>query len=109
MVRLDDQCVPKWIRGCEMLELPADLMVTEHLLNTLPLSVKIWVEERRCQELGRGKEEAAQLADDYIRARKQTKPTKQSEDKAIDPLSNAITVGKKVMYPGTALIVRRKK
>ena len=56
VVQLDDQCVPKWIRGCEMLELLADLMVTEHLLNTLPLSVKSWVEERRCQELGRGKE-----------------------------------------------------
>ena len=45
------------------------------------------------------------MADDYIRARKQTKPTKQSEDKAIDAQSNAITVGKKVMYPDTALIV----
>ena len=56
----------------------ADLMVKEQLLNTLPMNVKIWVEERRPGTA----EEAAQLADDYFRARKQAaQPLKPSEGK----------------------------
>ena len=43
----------------------ADLMVKAQLLNTLPVNVKIWVEERRPKTA----EEAAQLADDYSQAR----------------------------------------
>ena len=63
-----DNVFGKWTRGCETLEQLADLMVTEQLLNTLPLSIKIWVEERRLKTA----EKAAQLANNYIRACKQT-------------------------------------
>ena len=56
----------------------ADLMVKGQLLNTLLVNVKIWVEERRPKTA----EEAAQLVNDYFRARKQaTHPFKQIKGK----------------------------
>ena len=76
-VRLND-FFRRWTRSCATVEQLADLMVKEQLLNTLPVNVKIWVEERRPKTA----EEAAQLADDYFRARKQaTHPFKQIEGK----------------------------
>ena len=76
-VRLND-VFRKWTRSCTTVEQLADLMVKEQLLNTLPMNVKIWVEERRPGTA----EEAAQLADDYFRARKQAaQPFKPSEGK----------------------------
>ena len=76
-VRLND-VFRRWTRSCATVEQLADLMVREQLLNTLPVNVKIWVEERRPKTT----EEAAQLADDYLRARKQaTQPFKQVEGK----------------------------
>ena len=81
VVRLNDD-FRKWTRECDTVEQLADLMVMEQLLNTLPENVKIWVEERRPKT----SEEAARLADDYLRARKQTKLTKPAgpEDKAVE-------------------------
>ena len=81
VVRLND-VFRKWTRECDTVEQLADLMVMEQLLNTLPVNVKIWVEERRPKT----SEEAARLADDYLRARKQTKLTKPAvpEDKTAE-------------------------
>ena len=62
-VRLND-VFRRWTRSCATLEQLVDLMVSEQLLNTLPVNVKIWVEERRLKTA----EEAAQLADDCLRA-----------------------------------------
>ncbi|KAL5516201.1 hypothetical protein EMCRGX_G001479 [Ephydatia muelleri] len=76
-VRLND-VFRKWTRSSTTVEQLADLMVKEQLLNTLPVNVKIWVEERRPGTA----EEAAQLADDYFLARKQAaQPFKPSEGK----------------------------
>ena len=70
------------VRGCYMVEQLADLMVMEQLLNTLPVNVKIWVEEKRPKT----SEKAARLADDFLRARKQTKLAKPAspEDKTAE-------------------------
>ena len=45
VVRLND-VFWKWTRECDTVEQLADVMVMGQLLNTLPVNVKIWVEER---------------------------------------------------------------
>ena len=46
-----------------------DLVVLEQLINALPEEIRDWVKERKPKT----SEEASQLADDYVQARKQAK------------------------------------
>ena len=76
VVRLND-VFRKWTtRECDTVEQLADLMAIEQLLNTLPVNVKIWVEERRPKT-------CEGLACDFLKARKQMKLAKPAgpEDK----------------------------
>ena len=63
--RLQDMA-KKWMKGCTTAEEVVDLMVTEQLVNTLAPDVRVWVRERK----PKNSEEASQLADDYLQARK---------------------------------------
>ena len=79
-VRLND-VFRRWTKSCATVEQLADLMVREQLLNTLPVNVKIWVEERKAEDCGGGSTVGRRLVD-YLRARKQaTQPIKQIEGK----------------------------
>ena len=51
-------------------------MVQEQLLDSLPVEVKIWVREHKPKT----STEAAELADNYLRARRQEKNTRGGED-----------------------------
>ena len=62
----------KWVKGCDSVEQVVDLMVTEQLLNTLAPDVRVWVRERK----PKSSEEASQLADDYVQARRQIREDK---------------------------------
>ena len=65
-VRLDD-LLQKWTKDCKTVAEVRDLMVREQLLNALPRDLKIWVSERKPKTSS----EAADMADNYVRARKQ--------------------------------------
>ena len=65
-VRLDD-LLQKWTKDCKTVAEVRDLMVREQLLNALPRDQKIWVSERKPKT----STEAADMADNYVRARKQ--------------------------------------
>ena len=65
-VRLDD-LLQKWTKDCKTVAEVRDLMVREQLLNALPRDLKIWVSERKPKT----STEAADMADNYVRARKQ--------------------------------------
>ena len=58
----------KWMQGCDAKADLMDRLVNEQLINTLPPEVRVAVKERRPKTA----EEAAQLADDYLQARKVT-------------------------------------
>ena len=65
-VRLDD-LLQKWTKDCKTVAEVRDLMLREQLLNALPRDLKIWVSERKPKT----STEAADMADNYVRARKQ--------------------------------------
>ena len=54
-----------------------DLMVMEQLLQTLPSEIKVWVTERKPKT----STEAAEMADNYLRARKQQKDGRQQQER----------------------------
>ena len=58
----------KWLKKCDTLDKLKDAIVCEQLINTLPTDVQVWVRERKPKT----SQEAGQLADDYVQARKQT-------------------------------------
>ena len=64
----------KWTRECTDVEQLRELVVREQLLNTLPTDIRVWVAERK----PRTAQMAAELADDYVQARKQTQDGKKS-------------------------------
>ena len=66
--------VSKWSRDCTTTEDLRDLIAKEQLINTLPEEVRISVKERK----PRTSLEAGQFADDYVLARWQEEPSKQS-------------------------------
>ena len=51
----------KWTRECETVEQLADLMVMEQLLNTLPVNVKIWVEQKSTHDFRGGSKAGRRL------------------------------------------------
>lgn len=57
----------KWLKDCTSVEEVKDQIVLEQLINTLPADIQVWVKERK----PKSSEEASQLADDYVQARKQ--------------------------------------
>ena len=68
LARLKD-LAQKWLKDCTSLDKVVDTVVMEQLIDTLSPEVKVWVRERKPKT----SEEASQLADDYIQARKQEK------------------------------------
>ena len=56
----------KWIRECTTMEELQQLMTAEQVLDVLPRDIQVWVRERK----PRTSEEAGQLAEDYLQARK---------------------------------------
>ena len=78
-VRLND-LLQKWTKECKTVEDIRDMMVQEQLLDALPRELKIWVAERKPKT----SKEAAELADNYLRARKhehRTEPSGGRQDK----------------------------
>ena len=65
-VRLND-LLQKWTKTCTSADEVRDRVVQEQLLNSLPMDVRIWVSEHRPKTAA----EAAERADNYLRARKQ--------------------------------------
>ena len=65
-VRLND-LLQKWTKTCMSADEVRDRVVQEQLLNSLPMDIRIWVGEHRPKTAA----EAAELADNYLRARKQ--------------------------------------
>ena len=59
----------KWMQKCKTMEEVRDLVVLEQLVNALPEEIRVWVKERKPKT----SEEASELADDYVQARKQDK------------------------------------
>lgn len=64
-IRLQD-LVKKWMRECTSVEQMAEKIVTEQLLNTMPVELQVWVGERKPATAV----EAGQLADDYVQVRR---------------------------------------
>ena len=64
-VRLQD-VARKWMKGCSTAEEVVDVIVREQLMNTLAPDVRVWMRERK----PKSSEEASELADDYMQARK---------------------------------------
>ena len=70
VTRLHD-LVRRWGKECKSAQDVFDIMIREQLLNTLPEEVRVWVTERK----PRSREEAGQLAEDYLQARGATQGT----------------------------------
>ena len=64
-MRLAD-LLQKWTKGCKTVEEVRDVVVKEQLLNSLPTDIRIWVTEKKPKT----SVEAAELADNYLRARR---------------------------------------
>ena len=78
-VRLND-LLQKWTKECKTVEDIRDMMVQERLLDALPRELKIWVAEGKPKT----SKEAAELVDNYLRARKhehRTEPSGSRQDK----------------------------
>ena len=78
-VRLND-LLQKWTKECKTVQDIRDMMVQEQLLDALPRELKIWVAERKPKR----SKETAELADNYLRARKhehRTEPSGSRQDK----------------------------
>ena len=75
-VRLDDLAT-KWTKECDTVAKLRDAMVMEQILNSLPKEVKVWLKERKPTT----SHEAAQLADDYLLARKQNLAAEGGEER----------------------------
>ena len=63
-MRLTD--LQKWTKGCKTVEDVRDMVVKEQLLDALPRELKIWLAERNPNT----SQDAAELADTYLRARR---------------------------------------
>ncbi len=75
-----------WRRsGCDTVEKLQDVLVLEQFVNTLPADVRVWVQEHKPNT----SEVAAQLADDYLQARK-SHPLAGSEERKVRPLSQIV-------------------
>eukprot|EP00731_Ephydatia_muelleri_P002480 Em0001g2480a len=74
-VRLND-LLQKWTKECKTVEDIRDMMVQEQLLDALPRELKIWVAERK--PMPKRSKETAELADNYLRARKHEHRTEPS-------------------------------
>ena len=73
VTRLHD-LVTRWGKHCKDANDVFDMMVREQLLNTLPEEVRVWARERK----PKSHDEAGQLAEDYLQARRATQgPNKQ--------------------------------
>eukprot|EP00731_Ephydatia_muelleri_P002491 Em0001g2491a len=78
-VRLND-LLKKWTKECKTVQDIRDMMVQEQLLDALPRELKIWVAEKKPKR----SKETAELADNYLRARKhehRTEPSGSRQDK----------------------------
>ena len=62
--RLDD-LVKKWIADCDTVQVVAEKMVVEQLLNTMPRDLRIWL----CEKQTTTGSETGKLADDSVLAR----------------------------------------
>ena len=62
------------MKNCDSAEKVIDVMVMEQLLNMLVPDVRLWVRERK----PKSSEEASQLADDYMQARRQIRDDKKA-------------------------------
>ena len=69
-VRLQD-LVRKWMADCSTIHAVLEKLVTEQLMNTMPLELRIWISERKPTTGG----EAGWLADDYVQARRHVRGT----------------------------------
>jgi hypothetical protein len=69
-IRADD-LLGKWTKDCKTVKDIRHLVATEQVLESLPEELRIWVRERKPKTA----EEAGQLADDYLQARKSTAGT----------------------------------
>ena len=70
----------KWMQGCTSIAEVTDVVVLEQVTNTLPGDVRVFVKERKPKT----SLEAAELADDYLRARKQNpEATCREEDRKL--------------------------
>ena len=70
----------KWMQGCTSIAEVTDVVVLEQVTNTLPGDVRVFVKERKPKT----SLEAAELADDYLRARKQNpEATFREEDRKL--------------------------
>ena len=69
-VRLTD-LLQKWTKGCKTVEDVRDMVVKEQLLDALLRELKIWLAERKPNT----SQDAAELADTYLRARSRVRNT----------------------------------
>ena len=74
-VRITDLFL-KWTKSCKSIDEIRDLMVMEQLLHTLPSEIKVWVTERKPKT----STEAAEMSDNYLRARKQQKDGRRQQE-----------------------------
>jgi hypothetical protein len=65
VARLND-LAGKWMQGCKTNDDIKDMIVKEQLINTLPGEIRVYVKEHKPKT----SQEAGELADDHIRARK---------------------------------------
>ncbi len=64
-MRLED-LAKKWLKECDTVDKLRDAVVLEHFLNLLPAEVRVWVQEHKPKT----SEAAAQLADNYLQAQR---------------------------------------
>ncbi len=62
----------KWTRECSSMEEVLEVVAVEHMLNSLPAEVRVWVCERKPRTVA----EVGKLADDFAQARGQTEGEK---------------------------------
>jgi hypothetical protein len=65
VARLND-LAGKWMQGCKTNDDIKDMIVKEQLINTLPGEIRVYVKKHKPKT----SQEAGELADDQIRARK---------------------------------------
>ena len=67
--RLQDMA-KKWLKDCGTVEAILEAVVLEQLLETLPAEIRVWVRERKPTTSA----QAGQMAEDYLQARRITRP-----------------------------------
>ena len=71
--------VNKWMHVCSTIEEIKDKQILEQLLETLPPAVKMFIKERKPAT----SQEAVLLADDYVTALKESKPTQVKRENVV--------------------------